>query len=47
MQIISMIMISHYKALGKEKELFYISVVTLIISAIFVMGSRILYQSLH
>lgn len=33
--IISMIMISHYKALGKEKLYFYISIIILAISAIF------------
>ena len=43
--IISMIMISHYKALGKEKEYFYISVVILIISAIFNMGAYFVSKS--
>ena len=38
-------MISHYKALGKEKEYFYISVVILIISAIFNMGAYFVSKS--
>lgn len=43
--IISMVMISHYKALGKEKQYFYISVIILIISAIFNVLAYLLTKS--